>query len=400
MDGRIDLGARIKKYRGKLLSQQQLADRAGVSVWLIRKLEQGARSTASVGSLQSIARALDVPLSVLLDRSASIPSSDPAAGVVAIRRALTPVDDLIDEDVTDTSPLTIDDAERTVIYLWGHYWSGRYEQLSHLLPEALMQLRATVRAVPTAERPRAARALALGYRAAGDTLVQLGHHDAAWLAVREALRTSRDGNDELLHAALRVSVSWQLLVQGRYDESERVAVAAARDVEPAGDVSDSQLSAYGILTMTAATAAARSCRAHAARELLSVAAETAGRLGYERADHQTTFGPVKVRMMAVDCAVVQDDWTGALTAADALPHDAALPLASRARHMTDLALAHLRLGHPRRAEAALLATAQLAPDWITYQSLPGLVVDELVERERRVSAPLRELAIRLGRHIG
>jgi transcriptional regulator with XRE-family HTH domain len=279
------IGARIKKRRGKLLTPQELADRAQVSVDVIRKLEQGQRHTASVDVLQRIARALDVPLSRLLDKQAAVPSEDPAAGVVAIRRALTPVDDLLDDDVTSTAPLTAENAERTVTYLWGRYWSGRYELLSRLLPEALMQLRATVSAVPVADRPRAARALAQGYRAAGDTLVHLGQPDAAWLAVREAMRAARESDDELLDTALRVSVAWQLLGQGRYDESEQVTTASARDVEPTGDdVDDGQLAAYGILTMTAATAAARARRTPAANELLAVAGESAHRLGYERSE--------------------------------------------------------------------------------------------------------------------
>jgi transcriptional regulator with XRE-family HTH domain len=60
MADRMELGARIRQLRGRLLSQRELADKAQVSVELIRKLEQGRRHTASIGSLQRIARALDV----------------------------------------------------------------------------------------------------------------------------------------------------------------------------------------------------------------------------------------------------------------------------------------------------------------------------------------------------
>lgn len=398
MDDRTDLGARIRQLRGggKLMSQRELADRAGVSIDLIQKLEQGRRHTASVGSLQRIARALDVTVAALLGKPAAVPSPDPAAGVVAIRRALTPVDDLID-DVVETTPLTLDEAERTVTYLWGCYWSGRYETLAGLLPSALMQLRATVRAVPTADRPRAAHILARGYQAAGDTLIHLGQQDTAWLAVREAMRAAQNTDDQLLAAALRVSVAWQLLIQGRYDESERVALSAAAAIEPGRDVSESQLAAYGILTMTGATAAARSQRAAATTELLAVAGDTAARLGYDRADHSTTFGPAKVAMQSVDCAVVQDNFGSALTAARSLPRDAALPVVSRARHLADVALAHMRLGHHDRALSTLLAMEDLAPaDWLRHQAMPRQVVRELVEHQRRVGRPLRDLAIRIG----
>lgn len=398
MGDRTQFGARIKKLRGNLFTQQELADRAGVSVDLVRKLEQGARHTARVDSLQRIARAFDVPLSVLLDKPSAVPSTNPDAGVVAIRQALTPVDDLLDGDVIDTAPLPLDEAERTVTYLWGAYWAGRYDLLSELLPNALMQTRATALTVPTAERPQASHALARAYHVAGDTLVHLGQPDAAFLAIREALHAARNTDDPLLSAALRMSVSWQLLVQGRYDESERVAMIAANDIEPVGDVSESHLSAYGLLTMTAATSAARALRGDTAGDLLDVSGEIAARIGHERSDHQTTFGPARVAMMAVDCAVVQDDFGAALAAARRLPKDAALPLAVRSRHLADLALTYLRLHQDERAERVLLSMDQTAPDWIKYQTLPRQVTEELVERQRRISRPLRELAIKLGAH--
>lgn len=388
------LGERIRERRDGWMTQSDLAAAADVSLSLIRKLEQGQRHTASIPSLQRIARALDMSVGDLLDKAAGVPSADPSVGVVAIRRALTPVDDLLDGDVPDEEPLTLDQAERTVTYLWGAYWAGRYELLSSLLPTALMQLRATVRAVPASERAEAARALARAYHAAGDTLVHLGHQDAAFLAIREALRAAEDSDDPLLACALRVSVSWQMLVQGRYGESERVALTTAQSIEPVGDVSESQLAAYGILTITAATAAARAGRPVA--ELLDVSRQAANRLGYERTDHQTTFGPAKLAMLAVDVHVVRDEFAAALTAAKELPRDAALPLASRARHMSDLALAQLRLGRDEKSLNVLLAMEGMAPEWIKYQSLPRQITRDLLAREQRKSTRLREFARRIG----
>lgn len=400
MSDQLDLGGRIRQLRGKLLTQRELADRALVSVDLIRKLEQGRRHTASIGSLQRIARALDVGIAELLGRVRHLPTSDSTTGVIALRRALAPVDDLVGEAGYAEDALSVAEAERTVAYATGCYWSGKYALLASMLPGALGQLRATVRAVPAAERPLAARVLAQGYDLAGSCCVHLGQEDAAFLAVREALRVAQESDDELLAAALRVSVSWQLLVSGRFDEAERVAVIAAETVEPRGDVSDSQLALHGILAVTAATAAARSRRRDSANDLLGVARAAATRLGYERRDHQTSFGVDKVGMLEVDVRVVQDDFAGALTAAKRLPRDAALPLAVRARHLADIALSQLRLGRDDRALTTVLTMEQLAPQWIVHQPLPRQIVAELVENERRVSAPLRELALRLGALAG
>lgn len=102
-------------------------------------------------------------------------------------------------------------------------------------------------------------------------------------------------------------------------------------------------------------------------------------------------------MLAVDVHVVQEEYPAALAAAKALPPSTAdLPLASRARHLADVALAQLRVGQHEQALHTVLSIERLAPDWIKYQTLPRQVTAELVERQRRVSRPLRELAIRIG----
>jgi transcriptional regulator with XRE-family HTH domain len=399
MDGPVmdSIGARIRQLRGKILTQQQLADAAGVSIDLIRKLEQGIRHTASVVVLQRIAAALDVDLARLLSKPAALTSAKGEAGVLAIRRALTTVDDLLPDPTWADEPLGLGDAERAVDYAWGAYWNGRYELLGAILPTTLPQLRATLRAVPAAERSRAAEILARAYQVTGDTLVHLGQPADAWMAIRHGIDAADQGDDELLAAALRASVAWQLLVQGRYHESEQVAVTAAQAIEPAGDVPAQQVSAYGILTVTAATATARAQRAAATVDLLSEASQAAARLGnVERSEHQTTFGPAKIAMLTVDCAVVQEQYPQALAAASKLPRDADLTLASRARHLADIAYSQMQTGKDDAAVATLLTMESMAPDWVKYQTLPRQTTAELVERQRRISPRLRGLAQRLG----
>jgi transcriptional regulator with XRE-family HTH domain len=140
------IGARIRHFRGKLFTQQELADAAGVEVSLIRKLEQGIRRTAKIASLQKIAAALDIDVSQLVGQPTTLQeATSGGGGVVAIRRALTPVDDLLDGEFADEQPVSLDDAERTVTYLWGAYWAGRYELLGRMLPDALPQIRGVPR---------------------------------------------------------------------------------------------------------------------------------------------------------------------------------------------------------------------------------------------------------------
>ncbi|REH18050.1 transcriptional regulator with XRE-family HTH domain [Kutzneria buriramensis] len=393
----LSLGARVEHKRTKAgMKRGELAAKAGISVHTVESLEQGRR-VPTVPLLQKVAAALDTTVAWLLAKPDTLPSADPnAEGILAIRRALTPVDDDLVDELEPVEPLTLRDAERTADYLWGCYWSGRFEQLARLLPTAIPQIRATVRAVPVAEQPAAAEALARVLQAAGDCMVHLAQPDLAWMALSEAVKAANSGTDELLAAALRISRSWQLLVQGRFPEAQRVALTAARGIEPAGDAPLGQLTAYGLLTVTAATAAARAELPGDTEELLAVAGETAGRVGYERSEHQSVFGPAKVVMLKTDCAVVLENYDTALDIARTLPREAPLPLATRARHLADVALCQTRTGQGKDALTTLLTMEDMAPDWLPYQSLPKQVVAELVDQQRQVDRPLLELAGRLG----
>lgn len=391
------LGARVEWKRERAgMERIDLAIKADVSVHTVKSLELGRR-IPTVPLLQRIARALDTTVAWLLSKPSSLPSADPAAeGVVAIRRVLTPVDDDLDEVLDPVEPLTLDKAVQTSAYLWGCYWAGRYEQLARLLPTAIPQVRATARAVPSHETATAKEALARVLQAAGDTLVHLAQPDLAWMAITESIAAAKAGADELLPAALRISRSWQLLVQGRYEEAQAIATTAAGKIEPTGSATMSNLTAYGLLTVTAATAAARAEAPGDADELLAVAGEVADRVGHERSEHQSTFGPAKVVMLATDCAVVLERYDDALAIARTLPREAPLPLATRARHLADVALCQSQTGQPDKALSTLLTMEQMAPDWIPYQSLPRQIVGALIDEQRRVEPPLLELAGRLG----
>lgn len=388
------IGQRIRELRGKVLTQRQLAELAGVSVDLVRKLEQGSRQTASIGSLQKLARALDVDLANLIGQTAAMPSGDLSAGVVAIRRSLTPVDDLLDDVVVEAEALTVDAGQRALDYAWGAYWSGRYDLLGSLLPTMLPQLRATAHAAKSADRERSFDLLARVYWLTGSTLVHFGQTDPAYLAIRQALAAVDHAGDELLAATLRGSVAWQLLVQGRYEESRRVAVKTAENIQPIGGVSLPHLSVFGSLTILAANAAGRDGLELEARALVDTAREVSGRMGVDRKDYEAYFGPSQVVMQAADVHVVTENYAAALEAAKQMPPNSTLPLAARARHLADQALAHARLGNGGRALDALLAAERIGPDWIKYQTLPRRIVAELLDRDRR--APLRNFALRLG----
>ena len=99
----------------------------------------------------------------------------------ALRQAVADVTDLLGD--AEGEPLPLRDAKRSVIYLWSAYWSGKYELLVGLIPQALTGLRATLHAADAATRPKAAEQLASGYWVAASTLTHLRESDAAFMAV-------------------------------------------------------------------------------------------------------------------------------------------------------------------------------------------------------------------------
>lgn len=388
------IGQRIAQLRGTRLTQTALAGAAGVSVDLIRKLEQGRRHTVSISSLHRIARALDVDAGELLSRIQPLPDPDEHSGAVAIRRALTRVDDLIGDDDPEIEPLTLDEARRTATYGWGAYWAGHYEQLGVLLPGAIDRLRATVRDAAAAERGAAHDLAAQIHQLAACTLVHLGYLDVAHLALRDALVLASAGSDPLRVSALRCSLAWLLLTQGRFAESHRLATASAASLGPSSQAGLPASSLYGSLLLTGATAAGRAGDRPVAQVLLDEARQVAARTGH-RNDYESAFGPDQVLMQTADVEIVTENYDAALAVGRRMPANAALPVAARARHLSDVALAHTRLGNDGAALDTLLAMERLAPTWTRYQAQPRQIVREL--RERASHPPrLTDLARRIG----
>ncbi|WP_164842389.1 helix-turn-helix domain-containing protein [Actinoplanes solisilvae] len=374
-----EIGQRIRDLRTERiprLTQHQLAERAGVSVDVIQKLEQGRKVNARITTLSAIAEALDVDLASLLSKPTHLETIPPDGGLLALRRALTPVTD------DGGEPVDPEDLRGQMTEAWAAYWSGDYDLLSGFLPGVITGSRATA----------SKDLLAEACQIAACTLVHLGHSDLSLVAADTALRTVES---PLLHAALVGTQSWVLLNQARPADAAVTAIREADEMEPRRKAEPAEVSLWGNLLVTAATAAARAGDDSEAGDLLSVAHGAAVRLGGPRNDYETAFGVEQVVMQRVDVAVVAGDYARALGAAADMPPVSTLPLAAQARHRTDLAHAHAALGRFADAERLLLEIERMAPRWMRYQVFPRSVVGELLNA-RRPTTTLRALARRLG----
>ena len=360
------IGERIRMLRRGVYTQNDLAAAADVSVDVIRKLEQGRRHTASIATLQRIAGALCVELAALLGPSRlGLGTGADQPEVIAIRDALTSVDDLLGElDGAEAPDLA--ELSRAVTYAWGLYWAGRYEPLAAMLPRLLAEAASATHDATASEAGQAAELAAQVHAIAAETLLGFDALDLGYVAAREAVRWAEAASDPLQAAATRIGLGHVLLRQGRFVDVERVCVATAESLQPRGEVSAAYLSVYGGVLLRGATAAARQGRAGAARDLLAEATTVTARTRVDRMDYEIGFGPSYLVMQSTECAVVTEDYVAAAELARRMPPDAAMPLAARCRHLLDVAHAQLRLGHARVAESPLLTMEQAAPEWTLH----------------------------------
>lgn len=387
------IGATIRRLRGKTMTQQQLADRASVSVGLIRALEQGRRHTASLPSLHRIAAALGTDLPDLLGRPRSAAVGGTPAALVAIRDALTSVDDLLGE-LGDVGVPDLAEVRRSATYCWGAFSGGRYDLLGELLPRLLAETRAVLHDAPADERGEAADLAAQAAQIATGTLMQFGALDLAYATAREAIRAATAGFDPLREIALRHSLAHVLMRQGRQLDAQRLMIEAVRSVRAGGSVAPADQAVTGALLLRAAGAASRARDRSAALDLLGEAQETVDQLGgpapAHRRDYAMSFGRPQIVVLRTDVHVVAQNYDLALRSAKTMPREAAMPLMSRLRHLADQAHAHAQLGQDDRATDALLTLQAMAPHLAPFQTLARLVTRDLLSRRPRPQ--LRRLA--------
>src|SRR5213593_1096484 len=161
-DHAVSIGAQLRVLRDERdLTQEGLAAAAAVSVDLIKKLEQGKRHTARLTSLVSLANALDVPLSQLMDKRPRLNGHDRL--VLGLRDAVLSTDELPGLDLDDAGePTPLPVLGKTIERAWAGYWGGTFTDLARAVPALVGEARLTHRSLGVG----AAQALAQSYQLA------------------------------------------------------------------------------------------------------------------------------------------------------------------------------------------------------------------------------------------
>jgi transcriptional regulator with XRE-family HTH domain len=282
------------------MTQEELAERSGLSRELIAKMEQGRRQSVRLTTLTRLAQALDLPLSELADNRPRLDGDREGASILAIRDVLLSPSVLpgIDPAADTGKPTTLAHLNDAVNRADEAYWTGQFGPLAAMIPGLIGEARITWYSAGAL----AATPLARAYDLTATLMIHMGKEDLAAIAAERAATTAAAGDDELLHACMLATYAWVLLHQGRLDEAERLAADTARAIEPAFSAPADHVAAWGSLLMTALAPAAAA--GHDVSEYITLASSGAERVGRSVRIFNTAFAPASVATQAVHAYAV------------------------------------------------------------------------------------------------
>jgi len=395
------LGRKIATERHRRgLSQAELAGIIGRSTAWVSQVERGARRIDRMTVLETVARALDVPLSDLAAEApvvAAVTRQPPAA--VELRLVLSGAHALR-AMLDGRSAPELDVLRGRVETAWELTHGGRYAELSGLLGRLIPDLEDAARTLPPELGPAAFELLAAAYQACSAALAKLGEAEAAWIAADRAMSAAERAGQPLLVAAGAFRLVFVFLSARHYGQAEETARTAADALRRLADEGQPEAMAlWGALTLQRAVTAARVNRPDAAYAHLDAAREMAARASAWRNHYNTEFGPANVTLHEIAVAVDLGDAGRALrAAADVDP--SALSAERRARMLIDVARAHTQRRQVGEAVAALCRADRLTPEQVRGHGLVRRLVSDLLTMQDPAGRDLRALAARLGISTG
>lgn len=391
----------LRRRRG--LTQEDLAERAKLSLSVVKKIE-GGRS-ARMETYHQLARALGVQTMVFVAPTTVAPepalADDRDLALTDLRAAIVPplgprgpLYPDADEGEPNLSRLT--QASRS---LFVAYHGGNYNTVAELAPGLIRSAHFHVEAVREPERRNAVRLRGDLLGLTGRYLVQIRAHDLALIALRDALRDATEAGDQALAVMTISGQAWVMLRQARFAEVERLCSTVATDIEPRlSTATDDELGAWGRMLLRASSAAARNNRPVEARDYLSVASGAAARLGSEQPGHES-FGPVAAKIQGAENELIGGHPDLALNmAAQLLPGD--VQKANRAkghRHLLDRARSLVQTGQHEKASDILTSLRHSDPAWLRHQDYARNIVRDLLAAPKRMpNDAQRKLAAFMG----
>ncbi|MFI6634276.1 helix-turn-helix domain-containing protein [Nonomuraea fuscirosea] len=399
--GAAGIGDQVRHQRVlRGMTQEDLAEASGISISVVRKIEQGG--TARMETYHALARALNVVTMTFVRSGAPEPVLDSTSELVLapMRAAIAPAIDLSGHRLfgsADSEDLSISRLANAIGNLGAQYHSNRYDEVAEFLPPLILSARYHADNVSDAERERAVRLRSDALNLAARYLIQVRAHDLALTAVQEAQRDALAIGDMSLAAAAVTVQAWAMMRQGRFSEVTRLCAAAADAVEPRMSTATvAELDAWGWLLARASAASARDNQPDRADEFVGLAILAGTRMGHEhsRPSGGSSFGPLTAALMRPENAMIAGDPGRAVELYQQLPRDVGRTDSSTwNRALLDCARAHLRIGDVTRATEIMTRLRLRAPAWLRYQQLGKDTTREIVTggSKRKLTSDQRAL---------
>lgn len=374
------VGAAIAARRTELgLSQKAFGQLIKKSVSWVSQVERGTRTIDRMPVLEQIAEVAGIPVADLMPAFVSAAPDKPLAvsdlamalllssGLrFGLRRPREP------KPQSRHNPAAL--IERAA-QAWELVHGSSYEALAEQLLDLLPELETAVRASDGDPQQALNAALATAYHAAAAVLSKLDEPAAAWVAADRAISAAESASDPMLVAA----GAFRLTLAFQSSRSFDLAWATAENADEAlasFDAADPVVvSLRGALHLQLAVIASRRDDAVTAYTHLELAHELAERIGENRNDHGTEFGPANVGVHEVAIALTLGDAGRALRVGEVLDASG-LSAERQARLLIDLARAHGQRRNLAGVIATLTAADDLAPQQVrTHPAVRALLRD-------------------------
>lgn len=372
--------AQARKLAG--LTQRQLADRANVSIGLVRAVEQ-KRAPATQAFIGAVAKALRVSVPELTGQPftpAPGPDTEVHAAVAGLRTELAAFD-IDNAALTEIRPLS--QLAVAVEQICTYRRNASFHRLSEELLPLLGEVRAAVHRSSDHDRDRALVLLCELYYSSHSLAHKLGYADLAGTAVDRLTWAATESRNPLWTATAQFQRAAMLTSGGDWTAAASFLERCRTSIEPrlsAGRRQD--LVAWGGLHLQSGLAASRAGKRDTADAHLAEARETARRLG-DDLDPVLSFGPTNVGIWSVALAVEAMDAAEALTRARSLVIPADAPKERVGHHYMDVARAWLLYGDRARALSALQEARRIAPAQTRYNPMVHETVRALARAEAR-----------------
>ncbi|TDU05563.1 DNA-binding XRE family transcriptional regulator [Streptomyces sp. 846.5] len=390
------LGQRLRELRSlHQLTQQELADAAGVSKSLVSKVEAGQRP-GSLDLAMAVARTLEVDLLVLLGEVEATPvvAAGRGAAYLPELRELASVYDCPPD--LGRPPRSLSELAQEVARAGQLRLACQYGALGKMLIPLVEELSVAAETERGSERELAFWLLSSGYRCADAIAHKLGHLDLSTILIDRVRWAAERSGDELMLATAAYVRSEAFFVAGPVDSGLRLLAAAGEPIARRAWSDPKAASVYGALHSRAAVLAAFGHKTEQAWAHLEVAQAMAGVVGADVAYFHTSFGPASVKVHEVAIAVELGDADEAVGRARGWEPPSHLPAERASHYFIDLARAQTWLGDYGGALTSLLEARRRAPQHT--RSHPGAreAATAIVHRSRRSSDAARGLATWLG----